>query len=423
MSGSIAFSAPVAHSEAQYFTRLLIGYCTGLSDLHVSDQASPADVGALLARHGRPELGQLLTQPLPPDTALILALDMSCGQHSSVRIWRAGSSHLEPRSESLAHSLTLTRLLLDVQQTYQAAYSVLFLVPCIPGQQGIIPLFPATAPMLAALPDPARIPLPPPGTWEQSLSRSVLNAVELTDALRSAREETGRVLQVLVAENCFLHSLELAYELQNEVEYMATIQSRTVRWLDRALSQVLDTSRTMPDQPGAWLRILLAQDVGLPDPGPDFQIGPGLTMNRIAHLYYLCSQFVTVIQDIWPVDRALQTLFLRARFQPQDPQNAYRDLFDFLHKIQFEMNRLSWTVLDQVDTVMLQQLKGAIHDILTLPQNQPGMFLEAGTTSPSRTPALPVYLPAGPLSAVYDLWQFRTSGWIDFIQLLTAARA
>ncbi len=423
MSSSALFPSPTTGSQTQQFSCLLIGYGTGLSDLHLSAQASPEDVSALLVRSGFPDLGYLLTRPLPPGTALILALDIPCGPHASIRIERTGASRLEPRSEMLAHSLSLTRLLLDVHQRFLADYSVLFLIPHGPQQGAFVPLFPATATMLAALPNPARIPLPPPGSWDQSLSTGILNAVEVADALRSAREQTGRVPQVLIAENSFLYSLELAYEFQNEVEYMATIWSQSVGYLVRALVQTLDPSRTPPDLPSVWLQTLMAQEVDTQEEATESQIGPGLVMNRVSHLYYLCSQFVTVTQDIWRVERILQTLFLRSRFNPQDPQNPYRDLFDFIHKIQFEMNRLSWTVLDQVDSVMIRQLQDSIRDILSLQRNQPELFLANGDEASPEMPALPVYLPTGPMLAEYDLWQFNGSGWSDFIHLLEDARA
>ncbi len=423
MSGSVPFPPPLAHSQTPHFSCLLIGYCTGLSDLYLPAQARPEDVGALLVRSGFPALGHLLTMALPPGTALILALDIPCGDHASLRIARTGASHLEPRSERLAHSLSLTRLLLDITQTYQTDYTVLCLMPHAPQQGALVPLFPSTAHMLAALPDPARIPLPTPGTWDQSLSTSILNAAEVAVALRSAREETGRVLPVLLAENCFLHSLELAHELQEEVTYMAVIGSQAAGGLAQALPRALDPSHAPPDQPGVWLQNLMAQGEPPQDSAPASRVGPGMVMHRVSHLYYLCSQFVTVIQDIWSIERTVQTLFLRCRFNPQDPQNPNRDLFDFMHKIQFEMNRLSWTVLDQIDTVLLRQLQDTMRDILALQRNQPELFLLAGPESGMAKPELPVYLPPGPIYAAYALWQFNTSGWSDFIHLLEDARA
>ncbi len=418
MSSSVRFPPPLARSQAPYFRCLLVGYCTGLSHLSLPAQARPEDASALLTRNGYPDLGYLLTMPLPPGTALVLALDIPCGPHASLRITRTGSSQLEPRSEMLGHSLSLTRLWLDIQRLYQAEYFVLCLIPHDPPRGTLVPLFPSTASMLAALPDAARIPVPAPGSWDQNLSTSILNATEVAVALHAAREETGRGPHVLLSQNCFLHSLELAYELQEEVEYMAVIWSQAAGWLTQALTRALDPARTPPDQPLGWLRGLLSQQG---DTGQSW-VGPGLVMQRVSRLYYLCSQFVTVLQDIWPMERAMQTLFLRCRFNPQDPQNPNRDLFDFMHKIQFELNRLPWTVQDQIDTVMLRQLQDAIHDILALQRNQPVLFLEDAPGT-GTAPQLPIYLPTGSRLAAYALWQFTASGWGDFIQLLEDARA
>lgn len=402
---------------------LLLCHCPGLAHLGVADPSTPEAVAAVLAREGYDTLSQLLTQPLPPRFVMVCCLDMRYGRHPGVCIERSGVNRARALTGHLHHSITLTDMVRDAQVRFPAESTALFLLPQTDPSHPMVSLFPATGTVLAGLPGMSNLARPVTGERQRAQVAAILNAVELTATLHDARPARGRGLQLLMAENCLLPSLETAYQLHTLVDWMAAVNSQPPGWLGRALRQAISQPDEAPYTPLSLMRGILEQT---PD-GMEHPREPGVSMSRVSHLYFLCSQFVSSTQAIWKSARNLQTAYLRSRFNPNSPDESYRDLFDFMHQLQFELNRLPFETMERVDTVQLGELRGAVNEILDMQRNQPVLLVPPQRGGPealrASRQALPVYLPTGPLRPEYALLSFGRSGWWEFIALLNASRA
>lgn len=410
--------------SASGYTWLLLCYCTGLTNLALADNAAADDVAALLSHAGHEDLSHLLRMSLHPQVALICALDMQYGERTGLCIVRTDTSRIRTLDPSLEYSLSLTQLLVVSQRWVRATHTGLVLLPQSPHHAPITALFPSTAEVLAALPGPAGM-APDPDTQQAGMhAAAVLNTVEMAVALETARAERGRGLQVLLAENCFIPSLETAYQLHRETEYLAPVRSQPRGRLAYALARIMEGDGGLPETPSSFLQAVISP----PAESLKIQFTPnvwqGLAMGRVPHLYYLCSQFATCTQSIWQEDRNLQTAYLIAGFHAQSADDGYCNLFDLVHKLQYNLHRLSLETVERMDPVLLGQLTECLREILNVQRNRPELMLHpAGNPEASVQPTLSIYLPAGQTHSAYGLLDFAHGGWQDFIHLLHAARA
>ena len=401
---------------------LLLCYCPGVSHLTVPDNAAPEYVADALMRNGYEALGRLLTLPLPPQVALACVLDMQCGVQAYPCIVRTRTSQVRQWQSSLAYSTSLTQFVIEAQRWVRAARTALLLLPQIPLGQAVASLFPSTAGILAALPGAAELAHLPEAAEKSAHAASLLNALEISVALREARATNGRSLQLLLAENCFVPSIETAYQLHAETEFLAPVSSRASTGLAQAVGRSLDGETAPAREADALLQTVLAH---LEEATPAPAVGFGLDTGRVAHLYHLCAQFVTCTQSLWADHRSLQTCFLLASFQEDPARDDYRDLFDFIHRLRHQLHRLPLTVAGEkeFDPVSRGQLNDCISDILKMQRNLPRFFLHAPARPQAVPPTLSVYLPAQRIGSEYELLAFAQSGWSDFVRLLQAARA
>ena len=119
----------------------------------------------------------------------------------------------------------------------------------------------------------------------------------------------------------------------------------------------------------------------------------------------------------------MQAAYLRARFNPDDLGNPYRDLFDFMRKIQFQLNLLPVAHTD-AGMVVLTELLDAINGILDLQRNTPEMIVmpEDDTDAQPESLDLPVYMPQSRPIPAYDLLEFSQCGWLELVDILNEAR-
>ncbi len=398
---------------------LLLCYCPGVAHLNVPDNAAPEYVADALIRNGYEALGRLLTLPLPPQVALACVLDMQYGVQAYPCVVRTRTSQVRQWPTSLAYSTSLTQFVIEAQRWVRAARTALLLLPQVPLGQAAASLFPSTASILAALPGGAELAHLPDAAEKSAHAASLLNALEVSVALREARATNGRSLQLLLAENCFVPSVETAYQLHAETEFLAPVSSRASTCLAQAVGRSLDGDAAPAREADALLQTVLAH---LEEVTPAPAVGFGLDTGRVAHLYHLCAQFVTCTQSLW-ADRNLQICFLRANFQDAPARDDYRDLFHFMNQLWHALERLPRDADEAIDPVSRGQLNDCIRDILKMQRNLPRFFLYAPARPQAVPPTLSVYLPAQRIGPEYELLAFAQSGWSAFVRLLQAARA
>ena len=409
--------ADEATPETRSFIRdrpwLLCCYCPGLPALHLPGHAELEDVTGLLHDHGHDTLAALLTQPLPEGLTVAAALDIRYGRHPALQVRTGTQTRLAGLDGYLQHSVTLTRWLESVRAVTGIQQVVLCLLPQHQTRQPLHTLFPETAPVLAELPGHADWSLTDLSGPDFAVLTGILNTLEVAAALKDARPGGRQGLQLLVAERCLPHAAETAFQLRAEAEVTASWQQGE---LADILLRWLSTADQAPRSGLELLRQLQAQG-GAP------AARHGFVSARISQLHFLCSQFVDRSRQLLNRERTLQAAYLRARFNPDDTGNPYRDLFDFMRKIQFQLNLLPVAHTD-AGLVVLTELLDALNGILDLQRNTPEMIVmpEDDTDAQPESLDLPVYMPQSRPVPAYNLLEFSQCGWLELVDTLNEAR-
>ena len=411
--------ADEATSETRSFLRdrpwLLCCYCPGLPALHLPEQAGPEDAIALLQHHGQGLLAELLAPPLPEGLTIAAALDIRYGRHPALQIRTGTQSRLTGLDGYLQHSTTLTRWLEAVRTDTGIQHVALCLLPRHQGRQGLHALFPETAPVLAELPGHADWSLTDLSGPDFAILTGILNTVETAAALKDARPGGRSGIQLLVADRCLPHAAETAFQVRAETE-------ATASWPQGGLAEALLRWRAAADPAPRSGRELLRQLQAHGDPRAAHH---GFVSSRISQLHFACSQFVDRSRQLLDRERTLQATYLRARFDPDAPGHPYRDLFDFMRKIQFQLNLLPVAHADGTGAVVLTELLDSINEILDLQRNTPELIVTAENGASARPESLdlPVYMPQSRPVPAYNLLEFSQCGWPELVDALNAARA
>lgn len=409
--------AAEATSETRSFIRdrpwLLCCYCPGLPALHLPGHAEPEDVTGLLHDHGHGSLAALLTQPPPEGLTVAAALDIRYGRHPALQIRTGAQTRLAGLNGYLHHSITLTRWLESVRAVTGIPQVALCLLPQHQTRPPLHTLFPETAPVLAELPGHANWSLADLSGPDFAVLTGILNTLEIAAALKDARPGGRQGFQLLMADRCLPHAAETAFQLRAEAEVTASWQQGE---LANVLLRWLATADQAPRSGLELLRQLQAQ-------GNAPATRHGFVSSRISQLHFLCSQFVDRSRQLLNRERTLQAAYLRARFNPDDTGNPYRDLFDFMRKIQFQLNLLPVAHTD-AGMVVLTELLDAINGILDLQRNTPEMIVmpEDDTDARPESLDLPVYMPQSRPIPAYDLLEFSQCGWLELVDVLNEAR-
>ena len=409
--------ADEATSETRSFIRdrpwLLCCYCPGLPALHLPEHAELEDVTGLLHDHGHGTLAALLTQPPPEGLTVAAALDIRYGRHPALQIRTGAQTRLAGLNGYLHHSITLTRWLESVRAVTGIPQVALCLLPQHETRQPLHTLFPETAPVLAELPGHANWSLADLSGPDFAVLTGILNTLEIAAALKDARPGGRQGFQLLMADRCLPHAAETAFQLRAEAEVTASWQQGE---LANVLLRWLATADQAPRSGLELLRQLQAQ-------GNAPTTRHGFVSSRISQLHFLCSQFVDRSRQLLNRERTLQAAYLRARFNPDDLGNPYRDLFDFMRKIQFQLNLLPVAHTD-AGMVVLTELLDAINGILDLQRNTPEMIVmpEDDADAQPKSLDLPVYMPQSRPIPAYDLLEFSQCGWLELVDILNEAR-
>ena len=420
MRGPLPALASLPQQVANLHNWLFIFYCSGFQDLALPEDATSSQMEELLQRRGHTHLAQLLAGPLPEGVGVILALDMHLGPAPSLCVVRTNITQMTGWATPLEFSVSLTQLLKAAAQWVPAAQNALILLTQNSPAGSMAPLFPSTPRILAALPQPVHQALL--GTATNDLHQTaLLNTVEVKLALEEARSEGGPRLNLLLSENCLHPSLETAFQLHEEVEFFAPLRCTGSGHVLEAFTSLLREEQSLPADP-ARLLLLILNAAGAATRAPRTTLPwQGMNMSRVAHLYFLCTQFAGNSQALWQEDRAIQTAFLLSSFEAGTEGDSYRDLFAWAQALRFELHRLPFAALERIDPVLLSQLTDNLVEILKVQRNQPPLFLSPAAGG--ALPYLPVYLPTESPLPEFQLLQFAQGGWTNLIQLLHAARS
>lgn len=409
--------ADEATPETRSFIRdrpwLLCCYCPGLPALHLPGHAELEDVTGLLHDHGHDTLAALLTQPLPEGLTVAAALDIRYGRHPALQVRTGTQTRLAGLDGYLQHSITLTRWLESVRAVTGIQQVALCLLPQHQTRQPLHTLFPETAPVLAELPGHADWSLTNLSGPDFAVLTGILNALEIAAALKDARPGGRQGLQLLVAERCLPHSAETAFQLRTEAEVTAS-------WQQGELAEILLRWLATADQaPRSGLELLRQLQAHGSAPAARH----GFVSSRVSQLHFLCSQFVDRSRQLLNRERTVEAAYLRARFNPDDLGNPYRDLFDFMRKIQFQLNLLPVAHTD-AGMVVLTELLDALNGILDLQRNIPELIVmpEDAADAPPASLDLPVYMPQSRPVPAYNLLEFSQCGWLELVDVLNEAR-
>lgn len=409
--------ADEATSETRSFIRdrpwLLCCYCPGLPALHLPRHAELEDVTSLLHHHGHGTLAALLAQPLPEGLTVAAALDIRYGRHPALQIRTGTQTQLAGLDGYLQHSVTLTRWLESVRAVTGIQQVVLCLLPQHQTRQPLHTLFPETAPVLAELPGHADWSLTDLSGPDFAVLTGILNTLEVAAALKDARPGGRQGLQLLMADRCLPHAAETAFQLRTEAEVTASWQQGELAGI---LLRWLATADQAPRSGLELLRQLQAH-------GSAPAARHGFVSSRISQLHFLCSQFVDRSRQLLNRERTVEAAYLRARFNPDDLGNPYRDLFDFMRKIQFQLNLLPVAHTD-AGMVVLTELLDALNGILDLQRNTPELIVmpEDAADAPPESLDLPVYMPQSRPVPAYNLLEFSQCGWLELVDVLNEAR-
>ena len=409
--------ADEATPETRSFIRdrpwLLCCYCPGLPALQLPGHAELEDVTGLLHHHGHGTLAGLLTQPLPEGLTVAAALDIRYGRHPALQVRTGAQTRLAGLNGYLHHSITLTRWLESIRAVTGIQQVALCLLPQHQTRPPLHTLFPETAPVLAELPGHANWSLSDLSGPDFAVLTGMLNALETAAALKDARPGGHQGLQLLVADRCLPHAAETAFQLRTEAEVTAS-------WQQGELADILLRWLATADQaPRSGLELLRQLQAHGSAPAARH----GFVSSRISQLHFLCSQFVDRSRQLLNRERTLQAAYLRARFNPDDLGNPYRDLFDFMRKIQFQLNLLPVAHTD-AGMVVLTELLDAINGILDLQRNTPEMIVMAEDDADAQPESLdlPVYMPQSRPLPAYNLLEFSQCGWLELVDILNEAR-
>ena len=409
--------ADEATSETRSFIRdrpwLLCCYCPGLPALHLPGHAELEDVTSLLHHHGHGTLAALLAQPLPEGLTVAAALGIRYGRHPALQVRTGTQTQLAGLDGYLQHSVTLTRWLESVRAVTGIQQVVLCLLPQHQTRQPLHTLFPETAPVLAELPGHADWSLTDLSGPDFAVLTGILNTLEVAAALKDARPGGRQGFQLLMADRCLPHAAETAFQLRTEAEVTASWQQGELAGI---LLRWLATADQAPRSGLELLRQLQAH-------GSAPAARHGFVSSRISQLHFLCSQFVDRSRQLLNRERTVEAAYLRARFNPDDLGNPYRDLFDFMRKIQFQLNLLPVAHTD-AGMVVLTELLDALNGILDLQRNTPELIVmpEDAADAPPESLDLPVYMPQSRPVPAYNLLEFSQCGWLELVGALNEAR-
>ena len=409
--------ADEATSETRSFIRdrpwLLCCYCPGLPALHLPGHAELEDVTSLLHHHGHGTLAALLAQPLPEGLTVAAALGIRYGRHPALQVRTGMQTQLAGLDGYLQHSVTLTRWLESVRAVTGIQQVVLCLLPQHQTRQPLHTLFPETAPVLAELPGHADWSLTDLSGPDFAVLTGILNTLEVAAALKDARPGGRQGFQLLMADRCLPHAAETAFQLRTEAEVTASWQQGELAGI---LLRWLATADQAPRSGLELLRQLQAH-------GSAPAARHGFVSSRISQLHFLCSQFVDRSRQLLNRERTVEAAYLRARFNPDDLGNPYRDLFDFMRKIQFQLNLLPVAHTD-AGMVVLTELLDALNGILDLQRNTPELIVmpEDAADAPPESLDLPVYMPQSRPVPAYNLLEFSQCGWLELVGALNEAR-
>ena len=409
--------ADEATSETRSFIRdrpwLLCCYCPGLPALHLPGHAELEDVTSLLHHHGHGTLAALLAQPLPEGLTVAAALGIRYGRHPALQVRTGTQTQLAGLDGYLQHSVTLTRWLESVRAVTGIQQVVLCLLPQHQTRQPLHTLFPETAPVLAELPGHADWSLTDLSGPDFAVLTGILNTLEVAAALKDARPGGRQGFQLLMADRCLPHAAETAFQLRTEAEVTASWQQGELAGI---LLRWLATADQAPRSGLELLRQLQAH-------GSAPAARHGFVSSRVSQLHFLCSQFVDRSRQLLNRERTVEAAYLRARFNPDDLGNPYRDLFDFMRKIQFQLNLLPVAHTD-AGMVVLTELLDALNGILDLQRNTPELIVmpEDAADAPPESLDLPVYMPQSRPVPAYNLLEFSQCGWLELVGALNEAR-
>jgi len=384
-----------------------------LPALHLPGHAELEDVTSLLHHHGHGTLAALLAQPLPEGLTVAAALDIRYGRHPALQVRTGTQTRLAGLDGYLQHSITLTRWLESVRAVTGIQQVALCLLPQHQTRQPLHTLFPETAPVLAELPGHADWSLTNLSGPDFAVLTGILNALEVAAALKDARPGGRQGLQLLVAERCLPHAAETAFQLRTEAEVTAS-------WQQGELAEILLRWLATADQaPRSGLELLRQLQAHGNAPAARH----GFVSSRVSQLHFLCSQFVDRSRQLLNRERTVEAAYLRARFNPDDLGNPYRDLFDFMRKIQFQLNLLPVAHTD-AGMVVLTELLDALNGILDLQRNTPELIVmpEDAADAPPESLDLPVYMPQSRPVPAYNLLEFSQCGWLELVNVLNEAR-
>ncbi|MCY3660158.1 MAG: hypothetical protein OXG36_14205, partial [Caldilineaceae bacterium] len=392
---------------------LRCGDCPGPPALHLPGHPELEDVTGLLHHHGHGTLAALLAQPLPEGLTVAAALDIRYGRHPALQVRTGTQTRLAGLDGYLQHSITLTRWLESVRAVTGIQQVALCLLPQHQTRQPLHTLFPETAPVLAELPGHPNWSLTDLSGPDFAVLTGILNALEIAAALKDARPGGRQGLQLLVAERCLPHAAETAFQLRTEAEVTASWQQGELAGI---LLRWLATADQAPRSGLELLRQLQAH-------GSAPAARHGFVSARISQLHFLCSQFVDRSRQLLNRERTVEAAYLRARFNPDDLGNPYRDLFDFMRKIQFQLNLLPVAHTD-AGMVVLTELLDALNGILDLQRNTPELIVmpEDAADAPPESLDLPVYMPQSRPVPAYNLLEFSQCGWLELVDVLNEAR-
>ncbi len=263
-------------------------------------------------------------------------------------------------------------------------------------------------------------------------SKDFLDNEELQRAFREAQGITGQAVDLIGMDACLMAMVEVAYQLRQEAQILVASEEvePMAGW---PYTAILDQLNQRPDQSPEELARALVRLYGESYPSPTVEITQSaLLLGRLEPLVAQLRAFVEAVMAHWnhpAVPVALERARLRTiRFQDSD----YRDLVDFLQRVQAELARLRAdervTETGALDAVL--QAVGSALALFDDPQSTPVLetlvkgqrYLDPMTGQP-RVHGLAVYLPDDRVSVYYDGLDFAESGWPELLRLMLGAQA
>ena len=263
-------------------------------------------------------------------------------------------------------------------------------------------------------------------------SKDFLDNEELQRAFREAQEITGQAVDIIGMDACLMAMVEVAYQLRREAQILVASEEvePMAGW---PYTAILEQLNQRPQQSPEELARTIVRLYGESYSSPTVEITQSaVRLGRLEPLVAQLRAFVEAVMAHWN-DPAIPVALERARMRTiRFEDSDYRDLVDFLQRVQAELARLRAD--ERVsDTGAIDAVNQAAASVLALfadPQRTPVLetlvkgqrYLDPDTGQP-RVHGLAVYLPDDRVSVYYDGLDFAESGWPDLLRLMLGSLA